>query len=656
LGFVLGFLPWVLYWVLIGNVPFRVAVCVALAVAVGIQAVSRLRGQPWRSLDVGSLAVFAILTSAAFVLDDDVLERWLQPLSNLGIFLVALVGLLAGRPFVREYAADTVDPTTARSDGFRAVTTAMTWLWVAVFAAMTVLAVIPPLVDGAATIRDDGGLLSVLCYWVVPFVLLGLAGLVSGLFPPWFEKRSASVERRETDEAPVIAAPSPAPPDIASDVLVLDVPRESRHDEPFSVTLHGVPAGSEVELTATGTDVYGRLWRSAARFSAPASGRVDVAALDPESGDWERADGDAPLWAMRFATDGDMPDLFVPPTESWQVTVTARVPPVGEVRRTVRRYAAVAGLRRSHVEIDGRPGLLALPAGSAPGRGWPAVACFGGSEGGFESQVGHAMLLASRGFAALAASWLDEGAPIVAVPLERFGATLRFLGEHPDVDADRVTGMAVSRGAEGLLSALCAPRGPRCRGLVLVSPSSVTWQAIGADGEVPDTPSWTLAGRAVPWLPVRSGALMPQLVRNAWRMGHDAAARRPTLLRLRPAYESGLRGPTTGSADARIPAERADCPLLLVSGTEDAVWPSGPMAREVVGRRLRPSDAHLSFRGAGHLVRLGVLPTDAQWTGGIALGGTRTGQAIAQREATRRIFRFLSTVTATPATAWSGGA
>jgi hypothetical protein len=160
----------------------------------------------------------------------------------------------------------------------------------------------------------------------------------------------------------------------------------------------------------------------------------------------------------------------------------------------------------------------------------------------------------------------------------------------------------------------------------------------------------------VPWLPVRSGALMPQLVRNAWRMGHDAAARRPTLLRLRPAYESGLRGPTTGSADARIPAERADCPLLLVSGTEDAVWPSGPMAREVVGRRLRPSDAHLSFRGAGHLVRLGVLPTDAQWTGGIALGGTRTGQAIAQREATRRIFRFLSTVTATPATAWSGGA
>ena len=39
--------------------------------------------------------------------------RWMQPLSNLGIFLVALGGLIAGRPFVREYAAASVDATTA---------------------------------------------------------------------------------------------------------------------------------------------------------------------------------------------------------------------------------------------------------------------------------------------------------------------------------------------------------------------------------------------------------------------------------------------------------------------------------------------------------------------------------------------------------------
>ena len=34
MGFVLGFLPWVLYWALIGNVPFRLAAGLVLAVAV----------------------------------------------------------------------------------------------------------------------------------------------------------------------------------------------------------------------------------------------------------------------------------------------------------------------------------------------------------------------------------------------------------------------------------------------------------------------------------------------------------------------------------------------------------------------------------------------------------------------------------------------
>jgi hypothetical protein len=639
-GFVPGFLPWVLYWVLVGNVPFRVAACVALAVAICVTALARLRGRTWRrSVDVGGLVVFVVLAVVVFVLDDAVLERWLLPLGNAGIFLVALIGVLAGRTFVREYAADPAD----------AVTAAMTWLWVAVLAAVTVLSTIPPLVDADATVRDDGASLSVLCYWVLPFTLLGLAGLVSGLVPDWFEKRSAPVVQRESEGTPAIAGRPPAP-EIGPGPLVLDVPQDSRHDEPFIVTLHGAPATAAIDLTATGTDLHGRTWRSAARFTAPASGRVDVAVLDPVSGDWERADAEAPLWAMRFAADGVTPELFVPP-EPWQVTVIARAERAGEVRRTVRRHHAAPGVRCSPVEVEGRPGVLVLPRGGAPDLGWPGVVCFGGSEGGYESQVGPAQLLASRGFAALAASWVDEGSPIVATPLERFGAAVEFLADHAEVNADRLAGMAVSRGAEGLLSAVCALPGLPCRGLVLISPSSVTWQAIGPDGEIPDAPSWTLGGRAVPWLPVRTGALTPQLVRNAWRASRAAEAHHPTVLRLRPAYESGLRGPTTGAADARIPGERADCPLLLVTGTEDAVWPSGPMAQEVLGRRLSAADEHLSCLGAGHLIRLGVLPTDAQWTGGLALGGTRTGQASAQRRATAKIMEFLASVTATPATA-----
>ncbi len=184
MAFVLAFLPWVVYWVLVGNAPFRIAVCVPFAVAVGTQLLGRLHRAPWRTLEVGSLAVFAVLVLAAFVVNDAVLERWLQPLSNAGLFLIALVGILVGRPFVREYAAEAVDEATAASDGFRTITRAMTWLWVVIFAGMTVSSLIPPLVDGAATIRDEGGTLSIVCYWVLPYALMGLGGLVCGVFPP----------------------------------------------------------------------------------------------------------------------------------------------------------------------------------------------------------------------------------------------------------------------------------------------------------------------------------------------------------------------------------------------------------------------------------------------------------------------------------------
>ena len=60
-----------------------------------------------------------MLVLAAFLVPDDVLERWLQPLSSLGLFLIALVGVLIGRPFVRDYAVASVDAATAKTQGSR---------------------------------------------------------------------------------------------------------------------------------------------------------------------------------------------------------------------------------------------------------------------------------------------------------------------------------------------------------------------------------------------------------------------------------------------------------------------------------------------------------------------------------------------------------
>jgi hypothetical protein len=71
------------------------------------------------------------------------------------------------------------------------------------------------------------------------------------------------------------------------------------------------------------------------------------------------------------------------------------------------------------------------------------------------------------------------------------------------------------------------------------------------------------------------------------------------------------------------------------------------MADAILRRRqaagLTVSDHHQRYEGAGHLLRLGCMPTDVTATAGIALGGTREGIAAAQSDATTRVLEFFRT-------------
>jgi hypothetical protein len=178
-----GFAPWIVYWVLVGNVPFEAAVLVALAVAVASFVIGRAKGTPGRTLEIGAIGTFVVLAILTFTLSQSFMEQWMQPLSNAGIFLVALTGVLVGRPFVREFAEVDQPEEVVESETFKRITTLLTWIWIGAFAGMTVSSAIPPIVYGGATILDTKTPLSFLCYWIIPFTLLGLAALASRVLP-----------------------------------------------------------------------------------------------------------------------------------------------------------------------------------------------------------------------------------------------------------------------------------------------------------------------------------------------------------------------------------------------------------------------------------------------------------------------------------------
>ncbi|KUI42360.1 hypothetical protein AU197_14735 [Mycobacterium sp. IS-1590] len=183
MGILLGLAPWIVYWVLVGNVPFAVAALIALAVALAAFVLGQVRGGPGRILEIGAVTTFLVLTVLTFALDQSFLERWIFPLSNLGIFLVVLTGVLIGKPFVREFAEAGQQPHVVKSDLFARVTSQLTWIWLAVFGGMTLSSAIPPIVDRDATILDTDSPLSYICYWVIPFVLLAGAAFATRVLP-----------------------------------------------------------------------------------------------------------------------------------------------------------------------------------------------------------------------------------------------------------------------------------------------------------------------------------------------------------------------------------------------------------------------------------------------------------------------------------------
>ncbi|MGV0051226.1 hypothetical protein ACRU43_18550 [Mycobacterium colombiense] len=191
MGMLFGLAPWIVYWVLVGNVPFAAAVLVALAIAAASLGLGGVLGRKWQFFDFASAAVLLVLAVLAFTLSDLFLERWILPLSNAGIFLVTLIGVLVGKPFVAEFAAAEQAADIVRTELFGRIVKILSWLWVATFAGMMVSSVIPSILEGrggaagtsAALMLDTKTPLSFLCYWIIPFALLGLAAVASRLLP-----------------------------------------------------------------------------------------------------------------------------------------------------------------------------------------------------------------------------------------------------------------------------------------------------------------------------------------------------------------------------------------------------------------------------------------------------------------------------------------
>jgi dienelactone hydrolase len=372
-----------------------------------------------------------------------------------------------------------------------------------------------------------------------------------------------------------------------------------QYDTRFHFSVHGLESGQVITIEATFSDARDQAWKSAARYVEEGFSTVSPVVQVPESGSFDVADSMAFIWAATTAN----PDAFYAPP-AHDTTLAFRV--LAEDGETVLAHEEITrtGLSEDATfeTIDGpdfRAEYVAPP--TAAGERIPAVMILGGSEGGISTTLPTAIRLAASGYACLAVGYFGmEGLPdqLENISLEYFADPIEWLNQRPEVEGSRIAVLGYSRGAE--LALLLGTLYEEITAAVSISGSGVVHPGIDWNDLYPAPfPAWTWNGSPLPFI--------------------DGSAK--------------WDDPDT-YAEATIPIENINGPVLLVAGDDDWLWPSVILS-QIAWRRLQTADRDwpdqfLTYPGAGHLILPPFQPlTYPREFNGLPFGGNPRDDAAA---------------------------
>ena len=417
-------------------------------------------------------------------------------------------------------------------------------------------------------------------------------------------------------------------------------PADDLIDVPRQVRVSGAVPGQGVTLR-TRTARAGVTWTSAATFVADATGTVDLSRDAPVSGSYAGVAPMGLIWSQVPEVAGKRELFNQNVTEPLVTTVSAEVgggTGAGVAEATLVQRLAAEGVTRTEVREDGLVGTLYLPPGPGP---HPAVLILNGSGGGINEP--RAALYASRGYAAFAQGYFK--APglsdyISNTPLEMFKQGMDWLRRTVRPLHDFVAISGQSRGGE-LVLLLGATYPEDVSAVVAYVPGAVVHSgqnaadpAVGREG-----PAWLLGGRPVPhvWENNRTAT---------WKPFDEG----PAPHRHERAILTALEDPDA-VARARIPVERIQGPVILLSATDDGSWPSSlysRMVRDKLAETRHPYPVEwLDYQDGGHLILFPYVPTTQHVyahpvSGKISTsGGTPHDNARADAESWSGVLRFL---------------
>lgn len=386
---------------------------------------------------------------------------------------------------------------------------------------------------------------------------------------------------------------------VEADGLTFEHPDTVQVDERFDLTVKGLPNAENLTLRISSKTYEGETWANVAQLNV-SEHQTELSAQKMMR-----------LIQLMAPISGEPPASFFsfwPPVEStggtWPLQMAVQQEETTLDRSTLQRQWGDPRVTKAEVEAEGLVGTLYAPPGEAPA---PPVILLHGSRGNRMSST--ASLLASHGFLALALQYFGESSPIpdqfVGVPIEYVQRAGEWLRQHKRASGDQVGLWGASRGGE--LALLAASYFEVFGAVVSISGSGVTWGG------------WT-----------HQGEPLPQLL--SIYMNGSA---------LDDIDDERL-------AEATIPVERINGPVLMISGRRDRLWNAVTFSNIVVERLEQHNHPyryqHLIYDEAGHLMNLPYLPVQLSVTRDgfpANFGGTREGAAEASADHWPKALEFL---------------
>ena len=203
----------------------------------------------------------------------------------------------------------------------------------------------------------------------------------------------------------------------------------------------------------------------------------------------------------------------------------------------------------------------------------PTVILLGGSEGGkswsdnpYQAEMLEQLVEAGLTVLSLAYFGMDGLPPMLAnIPLEYFETAFDWLAEQPEAVPNAYALVGGSKGGE--LALLLGSRYPQVKAVAAFAPAFVVFQGL-AQGKAAS--SWTQGGKDLAFVPFPLTAMFAIL--KGMRSGQFLQA-----------YTIALRN-TKAVANAAIPVENINGPVLLISGSGDEMWPSAAMCEQITAR------------------------------------------------------------------------